>query len=207
MSNSGSVDGLRPAAPRVIEELFIHRDAIARHLAAPMLGERQTYLDQLLALGHKREFVAERASMLRNVVEHTHSLLPSLITEGAIDSAARRWASLLKDPGAESSKRVSREFVGVARSWFRHLGFYSRDVPLPDPTERIFAVFVHAMRHDFGYLPSTIQSLASPIRRFLAWTSCRQLELSSRSQSAIDESSNCLQEVQVKKPLMGEAND
>lgn len=187
MSNSGSVDGLRPAAPRVIEELFIHRDAIARHLAAPMLGERQTYLDQLLALGHKREFVAERASMLRNVVEHTHSLLPSLITEGAIDSAARRWASLLKDPGAESSKSVSREFVAVARSWFRHLGFYSRDVPLPDPTERIFAVFVHAMRHDFGYLPSTIQSLASPIRRFLAWTSCRQLELSSIALCDLDD--------------------
>src|SRR5271170_8452294 len=32
MSNSGSVDDFETAAPRVIGGLFIHRDAIARHL-------------------------------------------------------------------------------------------------------------------------------------------------------------------------------
>ena len=122
MSISGSVDDLKPAAPRVIEELFIHRDAIARHLTAPMLSERETYLEQLLALGHKRKFVAERASMLRNVVEHMHNLSPTPITEEAINNAARRWASILKDEEAEPSKGVSREFMAVARSWFRHLG-------------------------------------------------------------------------------------
>lgn len=76
MSNSGLVCGVTPAALRVLEVLFIHRDAIARHLAAPMLGERETYLERLLALGHKRKFVAERASMLRNVVEHMNNLSP-----------------------------------------------------------------------------------------------------------------------------------
>ncbi|HMD20546.1 MAG TPA: hypothetical protein VKH40_09500, partial [Alloacidobacterium sp.] len=95
MLNSSLVDGLRPAAPRVIEELFIHRDAIVRHLTAPMLDERGAYLEQLLALGHKRQFVAERASMLRNVVEHMGNLSSAHITEEAIDGAARRWASIL----------------------------------------------------------------------------------------------------------------
>ena len=187
MADSGLVDGFRPAASRVIEELFIHRDAITRHLTAPMLGEREVYLEQLIALGHRREFVAERASMLRNVVEHMHYLSLTPITEEAINSAARRWASTLIDPGAEPSKRVSREFVAVARSWFRQLGFYSRDVPLSYSSERVFAAFVHAMRHDLGYLPSTIQSLASPIRGFLTWTASRQLELSSISICDIDD--------------------
>jgi hypothetical protein len=95
-----------------------------------MLGERETYLDQFLALGHKREFVAERASMLRNVLEHMHNPSTTAITEEDIHSAARRWESIVNDPAAEPSKRVSREFVAVARSWFRHLGIYSRDVPL-----------------------------------------------------------------------------
>ncbi len=122
MSNPALVDGSSPAAPRVIEELFIHRDAIARHLTAPMLGERETYLEQLLALGHKREFVAERASMLRNVVEHMHNLSPTTITEEAIISAARLWSSILKGVVIKTSDRVSREFIAVARSWFRHLG-------------------------------------------------------------------------------------
>jgi integrase/recombinase XerD len=187
MSNSGLVDGVKHAAPRVIGELFIHRDAIARHLTAPMLGEREKYLEQLLALGHKRKFVAERASMLRNVVERMHTLSPTPITEEAITSAARRWAGILKDEGAQTSKGVSREFMAVARSWFRHLGLYSRDVPLSYTTERVFAAFVYAMRHELGYLPSTIQSLASPIRGFLIWASSRQLELSSISLCDLDD--------------------
>ena len=148
MSKSSLVDGLRSAAPRVIEELFIHRDAIARHLTAPMLGERETYLEQLLALGHKREFVAERASMLRNVVEHMHNLSSAPITEEAIISAARRWSSILDGEGIQISRGVSRDFMAVARSWFRHLGLYSRDVPLSYPTEQVFVAFVHAMRHE-----------------------------------------------------------
>jgi integrase/recombinase XerD len=77
--------------------------------------------------------------------------------------------------------------VAVARSWFRHLGLYSRGVPLPDPTERIFATFVHAMRHDLGYLPSTIQSLVSPIRGFLIWASSKQLVFSSIALCDLDE--------------------
>jgi len=187
VSNSGLVDGIGPAASRVIEQLFLHRDAIIRHLTAPMLVDREAYLEQLLSLGHKREFVAERASMLRNVVEQMRNLSSALITEEAIEGAARRWASSLNDPGAEPSKRVSREFVAVARSWFRHLGLYSRGVPLPYPTERIFAAFVHAMRHDLGYLPSTIQSLASPVRGFLIWASSKQLEFSSITLCDLDD--------------------
>jgi integrase/recombinase XerD len=187
MSNSASVDEFGTAAIRVIEGLFIHRDAIDRHLTAPMLSERETYLGQLLILGHKRKFVAERASMLRNVVETMHNLSTPLITEGAIVSAARQWAITFNNEEAETSKSISRDFVAVARSWFRHLGLYSRDVPLSYPAERVFAAFVHAMRHELGYLPSTIQSLASPIRGFLTWASSRQLELSSIALCDLDD--------------------
>ncbi len=43
------------------------------------------------------------------------------------------------------------------------------------------------MRHEFSYLPSTIQSLASPIRGFLIWASSRQLELSSIALCDLDD--------------------
>jgi integrase/recombinase XerD len=187
MSNSNSVDDFKTATPRVIEGLFIHRDALARHLAAPMLSERETYLGQLLELGYKRKFVAERASMLLNVVKHIHNLSNTQITEGAITSAALRFARNFNNHGAETSKNVSRAFMAVARSWFRHLGLYSRDVPLSYPAERALAAFVHAMRHELGYLPSSIQSSASPVRGFLIWASSRQLELSSVALCDLDD--------------------
>jgi hypothetical protein len=122
MPNFDSVDDFETAAPRIIEALFIHRDAIDRHLKAPMLSERETYLGLLLALGHKRKFVAERASMLRNVVEYMDNLSPAPITEEAITSAARQWGIIFNNEKVETSKSVSRDFVAVARSWFRHLG-------------------------------------------------------------------------------------
>jgi hypothetical protein len=187
MSNSGSVDEFRTAAPRVIGGLFSHRDAIARHLAAPMLSERETYLGQLLVLGHKRKFVAERASMLLNVVEHMHNVSNTQIAEGAITSAAMRFARNFNNHGAETSKSVSPDFMAVARSWFRHLGLYSRDVSLSYPSERVLAAYVHAMRHELGYLPSSIQSSESPVRGFLIWASSRQLELSSVALCDLDD--------------------
>jgi len=187
MVNPVSVDDIRATQPRVIEGLFTHRDAIARHLTAPMLSERETYLGQLLALGHKRKFVAERASMLLNVLEHTHDLPTTPIAEGAIASAALRWAEHFKIEGAETSKSVSRDFLAVARSWFRHLGLYSCEVPLSYPAERAFAAFVDAMRHELGYLPSSIQSCASRIRAFLTWASSRQLELSAVALCDLDD--------------------
>ena len=187
MSNSVSVDDFRTAAPRVIEGLFIHRDAITRHLSAPMLSERETYLGGLLELGYKRKFVAERASMLLNVLEQMHNPSTTQIREADITSAALRSARSFSNEGAEISRGVSRDFVAVARGWFRHLGLYSRDVPLPYLAERAFAAFVHAMRHELRYLPSSIQSFVSPVRGFLAWASSRHLELSAIALCDLDE--------------------
>lgn len=187
MCDSDSVDDLRPAAPGVIEGLFIHRDAIARHLTAPMLRERQIYLGGLLALGYRRKFVSERASMLRNVVEHMHSVSTTHVTESAITSAARRWTEPFRSKGEETSRGVSREFMAVARSWFRHLGSYSRDVPLSHPSEEVLSAFEHAMHRELGYLPSSIASLASAIRGFLTWISSRELKLSSVTLCDLDD--------------------
>src|SRR5271163_4203505 len=107
MSNSASVDEFGTAAIRVIGGLFIHRDAIARHLTAPMLSERETYLGQLLSLGHKRQFVAERASMLLNVIELMHNPSVTQIRESDITIAALRSARSFSNEGGEISKGVS----------------------------------------------------------------------------------------------------
>jgi integrase/recombinase XerD len=187
MSHSGSVEVDVTAVPRVIESLFIHRDAIARHLTAPMLSERETYLKQLLVSGHTRRFVAERASMLRNVVEHMHTLSKPQITEATIISAAQQWGRSLNREKGETSSGISRDFVAVAHSWFRHLGLHLGDIPMLYSAEEAFTSFQYAMRHESGYLPSSAESLISPVKGFLAWASSRKLELSSIALCDLDD--------------------
>lgn len=187
MSHSGSADIDMTPVPRIIEGLFIHRDAIGRHLRAPMLSERETYLKQLLVSGHTQRFVSERASMLRNVVEHMHTLSPPEITEAAIVGAAWQWGRSLNKEKGETSRGISRDFLAVARSWFRHLGLHPGDIPMLYPAERAFTSFQYAMRHESGYLPSSAESLISPVKGFLAWASSRQLELSSIALCDLDD--------------------
>ena len=99
-----------------------------------MLSERETYLGQLLVLGHRRKFVAERASMLLNVVEHIHNHSNTQITEGAITSAAMRLQGISIITGqkprkgsAETSWRWPE--VGFATSDCTHATFLCRTPP------------------------------------------------------------------------------
>jgi integrase/recombinase XerD len=161
---------------RVIEGLFVHRDAIERHLSAPMLKEREAYLAQLLAGGHKRDFVAERASTLCNVVRILGSSAV-LINEEAILSAAATW---IGEPRITiASLRVSRSFVTVSRSWFRFLGLYLPDARPSCHFDNAVAEFVKAMQNDLGYLPSTIASCSSSVKCFLVWASSHHDNLDS----------------------------
>ena len=75
-SNDRRNDG---SATGVIERLFYIRDAIGRHLAAPMLSAREAYLGKLLASGHKRQFVADRAATLCHIVNRQWFAESSLI--------------------------------------------------------------------------------------------------------------------------------
>ena len=147
-----------------IEGLFVHQDAIDRHIAAPMLRERVAYLSQLMTAGHDRSFVAARASTLLNVTRLMHSIAGS-VNEEAIARGAALWIAEARRP-TPSYPCGSKDFVAASRSWFRFLGVYVS----PDMSSSCFdsalVKFSKAMQSDFGYLPSTITSCK---RRSPAW--------------------------------------
>src|SRR4051812_3385774 len=111
-----------------IESLFIHQDAISRHLGAPLLREREAYLWTLFKAGCEPRFLREQASTLLNVVR----LLKTSQGDGSVDEAAISQATAIwmsEDPLSQGKRRESR-FRAIARSWSRFLGVY---VAMPAP--------------------------------------------------------------------------
>jgi integrase/recombinase XerD len=187
MSIAASAQVPGTGSTRVIEGLFIHRDAIGRHLKSPMLRQREAYLALLLESGYKRRLVAEHASMLLNVVRFIAVPPLSFISEEAILDGAHRWFSHFQRDQGKSLRSGCCFFLSVARRWFRYLGIYARKTTLSHSTEQIYDEFERAMRHGLGYLPSTVDALTAPVRRFLGWVSAERLEICSIGLSEVDE--------------------
>lgn len=180
----GGVESSAP--PRVLEGLFVHQDAITRHLSAPMLREREAFLAQLLNAGHTRRFVAGKASTLLQVVRFLPVTRGCSICEEDISVSKAKWAIEAKTHVTSGSGCRSRDFTTVSRGWVRFLGILSpRSQPLRHFEEH-FHDFVQAMQLELGYLPSSIRSCASSLKPFFAWISLRCEELSSITPSDID---------------------
>ena len=170
----------------IIQTLFRHQDAVNRHLNAPMLDQRQTYLARLSALGRSRDHIIARASTLCHVLNS--SSLNSLITvtEEDIAEAAARWRGSDGFDATPHSKMTTREFRSVARCWYRFLGLYTPRERDQHPYKSHLLDFVETMRSELGYLNSTILAWRSPTRLFLHWITSQELDLASVALSDID---------------------
>lgn len=171
---------------QVIEGLFVHGDAISRHLSAPMLTEREAYLASLLALGRKKKHVSAAASLVCQVIRLVEPMNANEVSEDEIGKASARWMNESLSVSRDSQSRRGETFRAIARAWFRFLGSY---VPPSQPFCRfrsLHAEFVVAMRDQFGYLSASIRASSLPTLRFLVWVSERHGHLSAIRQSDVD---------------------
>ena len=171
---------------RIIEELFVHRDAIGRHLSAPMLSEREAFLASLFALGRKKKRVSAAASLVCQVIRLVEPMNRNEVTEDEIGKASVRWINESEAGSCDSRYGRGESFRATARAWFRFLGSY---VPPSQPFCRfrgLHAEFVTAMRDQFGYLPASVEASSLPTLRFLVWVSERHEHLSAVNQNDVD---------------------
>jgi integrase/recombinase XerD len=169
-----------------IKGIFVHRDAIERHLNTPYLAEREAYLSSLVAFGHTRAHVAEKATMLRQVVRIIDCSTRKEISEIDILEGSQQWSNERLSTGKPCSPRHGDPFRATARSWYEFLGMYN---PHPRPFCRfrnMYDEFLVAMEGELGYLPTTVYALGMPTRRFLEWASARHEALSEINLTTID---------------------
>lgn len=152
-----------------IEQLFIHTDAKARHLGAPMAEEREAYLAKLLKAGYKRKVCVERAATLLHCIRLLNDGVPGLVSEAQITRAAVTWCE--EAPQSVRPKRAAA-FKAAARSWCKFLGTYRRE-EAGGRFGRELREFTVAMSSELGYLPATSRSCGPAVERFLVWMSNR----------------------------------
>jgi integrase/recombinase XerD len=96
---------------------------LKHHLEAPLLKEREEYLQYLAAKGLCRTTIKINAEYLLRIIQFLHLEKDGIITKSAIEKAADAWAnSKHHHPFKESfSKSGGRKFVLVSIDWLRRI--------------------------------------------------------------------------------------
>jgi site-specific recombinase XerD len=165
----------------VIESIIVQPRAIRRHLNAPMLEARETYLAHLIARGYSSIVLRDRAIRICNVIELMSAEQVLSVTDEHIYAAAVNWVET-----RHVSPKQAKQFIAAARSWFQFLGIYAPPKAAKSHFDEHFAEFLSLLRDHYGYLPSTIKGYGGSVRRFLVWMSSRTDELSQITQLDVD---------------------
>jgi site-specific recombinase XerD len=116
----------------------IRRDYyLKKHLQAPLLKEREEYLQYLADQGYCRETVKNTAEYLLRIIQFLHLEADRIITIEAIESAAAAWArSPHHHPFKKKfSKSGGKKFVLVAIDWLKRM---KRLAALPEEQVPLF---------------------------------------------------------------------
>jgi integrase/recombinase XerD len=166
----------------VFQSLYVQEHAIRRHLNAPMLEARETYLAHLIARGFSHRVLYERAIRICDVIQLMPSEELKFVTDKDIEEATIRWMEASNCDRAKQGK----QFRATAKSWFQFFRIYIPPEPAQSHFGEQFIEFATALRDKYGYLPSTVAGYAGSVRRFLVWVSSRTDELSRVTQLDID---------------------
>ena len=171
----------------MIDALFVSQRVRMKHLAAPLLKEREEYLGHLLGLGFSSSTLQKVATLLLHIIRVMDLTKLRCVSEAEIKEAGLRWAS------EENPFRVGRvnkssayKFFSRARSWLR----FHRVLAVLKPAEFWFDThlqdFILEMR-GIGLTPWTIVEYASQIKAFFNWLVARRYCISSITIQDIDD--------------------
>lgn len=176
---------LRPRT--ILESIFTMESAIGRHLGAPLVCERQAYLQHLFTRGRNRRALREAAYLLLHVVRMLTVKEGGIVRKADIQSAANQWAmEALTHRQAGANKTSARRFIAISRDFFQFLDQFVCPEPVVCCFDPASSSFNSAMRHSMSFLPATIAATGPPVKRFLYWASQKHTRISTISLQDID---------------------
>jgi integrase/recombinase XerD len=142
--------------------------AVTRHLKAPLLAQRESYLEYLASQGRSRAKLKDAANYTIHVIEQLKLTKLRRFTVLELRSAADAWSH--RD-GALALKTDSGRaaFLRYARELLRFHGKLIEAKKWNDPLDNRVELYRQYLRIELGFATSTIDSRTWSLNRFLSW--------------------------------------
>lgn len=161
---------------------------IARQEQAPLLREREVFLEHLLRQGSSLPSVRSVAWQLLNVIRLLKLTSLREVSIDEIKRASQRWARQQQvNSLAHSYKNSATLFVYVAKKWLRFLGQLKNPASPPVRFAPEIDQFAAWMKEDRGLSASTVRSHQSKVMLFLRWFSEHHRSLTNIRLTDVDE--------------------
>lgn len=153
----------------LFNRLFERRQALKRHISAPLLPERLLYLQHWADLDAGDGTLRRMAQYQLLIMDRLNFQSVRPITVHEIEKAASKWAKNKKVHQRHHiySKCAKRRFIYDATSWFKMLGCLIEAPKVPIPFQDYRDKYVEYMRQEQGLAEETIYGRASLLRDFL----------------------------------------
>lgn len=135
-----------------------------RHTTAPLLGEREQYLQQLSMRGLCRVTIRVTAAYLLHIIRVMKFIELRNVTIEEIEEAGKVWASYVGPERRCPMQGTTENFTRVAKQWFTFAGCLP-PAPLPPFSEQIeqYALTLQKIQ---GRAPATIDSYKKSVAAF-----------------------------------------
>jgi len=166
----------------VLESLYSgpkRQAALARHLAAPMLQEREAFLLHLQGEGATQLTLKDVA---RGLIQTIRSLRLQKLRDVELLEVKRASTCWRR----QYSLRLAPRFIWTAKRWLRFLGRLRLPQPRPQPYAEHLGAFTKLLI-DLGLSPGTVRVRRMVAAQFLKWISGQRRRISSASLNDVDE--------------------
>ena len=143
----------------IIDILYQRQYERVRQREAPLLRERQQYLNYLMDSGASVTRVRVIASQLLHINRLIGMESLRQIDQVELDQAVERWLAYIDEhPRRQISTTTAYTFMNTAANWLRYHGLLPIQ-PLPiDPFASLLTEFMHFAANERRMAPDTIQS-------------------------------------------------
>jgi integrase/recombinase XerD len=173
---------------RMIDTLFSSRPILSRQFAAPLLAEREEFLNHLLQQNKCRSYIKSTASMLVNVIEYLDLNQRRTVSLMEIKEASSRW--VLAKPWRVPRRVVretSKRFIMNGACWLRFLQLLEEPERKPIPFEDLLIAYISYIMKVRRLLPTSVKSYREHTTAFLRWLGSRYSSFAEVTPDAVEE--------------------
>ena len=172
----------------MLDQLFHYPRVLERHRKAPLLVEREQFLQHCATQGMARTTLTSLATELSVIAQRLEiSGADEPVGHRQIDVAAKRWARYQCRRGRSRGLRWSRErFVQVARDWLGFLHRLQVSEPEPSAGAEWIEQFAAYMQEERGLSAATIHDSRWHTEKFFQWLAPQNRTLAEATITDVD---------------------